>query len=169
MAQVKLEQVSKVYPGNVQAVAPMDLHIAHGELTVLVGPSGCGKSTTLRMIAGLEEATTGRIFIGDRMVNDVEPRDRNIADTARYIEMVDTLGHATGDSELLDDEALRLERLALLLRTDMGIPLDLLDAAGRTRAGVLVEEGLAEFPDSATLRLCGRGRSLVDPIAAELA
>jgi len=79
LAQVKLEEVSKIYPGNVQAVAPMDLHIAHGELTVLVGPSGCGKSTTLRMIAGLEEATTGRIFIGDRMVNDVEPRDRNIA------------------------------------------------------------------------------------------
>ena len=79
LARVQLEQVSKVYPGDVQAVAPMDLDIAHGEFTVLVGPSGCGKSTTLRMIAGLEDATTGTIRIGDRVVNDVEPRDRNIA------------------------------------------------------------------------------------------
>lgn len=79
MAQVKLEQVSKVYPGDVLAVSPMDLHIADGEFMVLVGPSGCGKSTTLRMIAGLEEATEGEISIGDRVVNDVEPRDRNIA------------------------------------------------------------------------------------------
>jgi len=79
VAQVVLEQVSKVFPGGVQAVAPMDLLIDHGEFAVLVGPSGCGKSTTLRMIAGLEEVTTGTISIGDRVVNDVEPRDRNIA------------------------------------------------------------------------------------------
>jgi len=79
LAQVKLEQVSKIYPGKVQAVAPMDLHIAHGEFLVLVGPSGCGKSTTLRMVAGLEEVTDGQISIGDRVVNDVEPRDRDIA------------------------------------------------------------------------------------------
>ncbi len=79
MAQVRLDQVSKTYPGGVQAVSPMDLQIAHGEFTVLVGPSGCGKSTTLRMIAGLEEVTGGQVHIGDRMVNDVEPRDRNIA------------------------------------------------------------------------------------------
>ncbi len=79
VARVQLENVSKVYPGDVQAVAPMDLDIAHGEFTVLVGPSGCGKSTTLRMVAGLEEATTGTIKISDRVVNDVEPRDRNIA------------------------------------------------------------------------------------------
>ncbi len=79
MARVQLEQVSKVYPGDVLAVAPMDLDVAHGEFNVLVGPSGCGKSTTLRMIAGLEEATTGTIRIADRVVNHVEPRDRNIA------------------------------------------------------------------------------------------
>ncbi|MEN8008105.1 MAG: sn-glycerol-3-phosphate ABC transporter ATP-binding protein UgpC [Candidatus Krumholzibacteriota bacterium] len=79
MARVQLEDVSKIYPGDVQAVAPMDLDIAHGEFTVLVGPSGCGKSTTLRMVAGLEDATTGTIRIGDRVVNHVEPRDRNIA------------------------------------------------------------------------------------------
>ncbi len=79
MALVKLENVSKTYAGEVLAVAPMNLHIAHGEFTVLVGPSGCGKSTTLRMIAGLEEVSSGEISIGDRVVNDVEPRDRNIA------------------------------------------------------------------------------------------
>ena len=79
MAQVILEKVSKTYPGGVIAVHPVDLRIAHGEFAVLVGPSGCGKSTTLRMIAGLEEITGGTISIGDRVVNDVEPRDRNIA------------------------------------------------------------------------------------------
>ena len=79
MAQVILHQVSKTYAGGVVAVHPVDLHIAHGEFAVLVGPSGCGKSTTLRMIAGLEEITAGTVTIGDRVVNDVEPRDRNIA------------------------------------------------------------------------------------------
>jgi len=96
-------------------------------------------------------------------------RTRNVPDTARYIEMAGSIGHATTESESLDGEALRLERIALLLRTDLGIPLDLLDAAGRKRAAQLAEEGLAEFPDSSTLRLSGRGRALVDPIAVELA
>ena len=79
MATVSLKQVSKTYPGNVTAVHPMDLDVAHGEFLVLVGPSGCGKSTTLRMIAGLEEITSGDIFIGDKIVNEVEPKDRDIA------------------------------------------------------------------------------------------
>lgn len=79
MARVVLDHVSKTYSGGVQAVHPLDLAIAHGEFAVLVGPSGCGKSTTLRMIAGLEEVTAGTITIGDRVVNDIEPRDRNIA------------------------------------------------------------------------------------------
>ena len=79
MAKVGLKGVSKVYPGNVVAVATIDLEITDGEFVVLVGPSGCGKSTTLRMIAGLEDATTGTISIGDRIVNDVEPKDRNVA------------------------------------------------------------------------------------------
>ncbi len=79
MATVSLKQVSKTYPGNVVAVQPMDLEISHGEFVVLVGPSGCGKSTTLRMIAGLEEITQGTILIADQVVNEMEPRDRNIA------------------------------------------------------------------------------------------
>ncbi|HZL34150.1 MAG TPA: sn-glycerol-3-phosphate ABC transporter ATP-binding protein UgpC [Tepidisphaeraceae bacterium] len=79
MALVDLEKVTKVYPGGVKAVDGIDLHIADREFVVLVGPSGCGKSTTLRMIAGLEEITSGQIRIGQRVVNDVAPKDRDIA------------------------------------------------------------------------------------------
>jgi multiple sugar transport system ATP-binding protein len=79
MVDVVLEKVSKVYPGGVQAVREISLHVKSGEFVVLVGPSGCGKSTTLRMIAGLEEITEGIIRIGDRVVNDVPPKDRDIA------------------------------------------------------------------------------------------
>src|SRR5690348_2673197 len=79
MAQVVLEKVSKVYPGGVKAVDAIDLGIKDQEFIVLVGPSGCGKSTTLRMVAGLEEITDGTIRIGDRVVNNVPPKDRDIA------------------------------------------------------------------------------------------
>jgi multiple sugar transport system ATP-binding protein len=79
MAEVRLEQVSKVYPGGVRAVRDLDLVVRDRELLVLVGPSGCGKSTVLRLVAGLEEAGGGRIFIGDRQVNDVPPKDRDVA------------------------------------------------------------------------------------------
>ena len=79
MAKVQLEGVGKVYPGDVEAVIDFNLEVEDGEFVVLVGPSGCGKSTTLRMIAGLEEITTGTIIIGDREVNIVPPKDRDIA------------------------------------------------------------------------------------------
>src|SRR3954468_14957699 len=79
MAQVLLDKVSKVYPGNVKAVDAIDLGIRDQEFVVLVGPSGCGKSTTLRMVAGLEEISDGTIRIGNRVVNDVPPKDRDIA------------------------------------------------------------------------------------------
>ncbi len=79
MAQVELEKVTKVYPGGVKAVDAIDLGIADQQFVVLVGPSGCGKSTTLRMIAGLEEITDGTIRIGTRIVNDVPPKNRDIA------------------------------------------------------------------------------------------
>src|SRR5688500_15936797 len=79
MARVDLEKVSKIYPGGVRAVNAIDLAIADQEFVVLVGPSGCGKSTTLRMVAGLEEISDGAIRIGDRVVNDVPPKDRDIA------------------------------------------------------------------------------------------
>src|SRR5437762_1371654 len=79
MAQVVLDKVSKVFPGGVKAVDAIDLGIRDQEFVVLVGPSGCGKSTTLRMVAGLEEISDGTIRIGNRVVNDVPPKDRDIA------------------------------------------------------------------------------------------
>ena len=79
MAGVTLENVDKVYDGVNKVVDNLSLRIEDGEFIVLVGPSGCGKSTTLRMIAGLEETTRGTIRIGDRVVNDVSPKDRDIA------------------------------------------------------------------------------------------
>ncbi len=79
MAEVVLKGVVKRYAGDVLAVRSLDLEIADGELVVLVGPSGCGKSTTLRMIAGLEDITAGELVIGGRRVNEVPPRDRDIA------------------------------------------------------------------------------------------
>ncbi len=79
MAQVILEQVTKIYPGGMKAVDAIDLSIRDQEFVVLVGPSGCGKSTTLRMVAGLEEISGGTIRIADRVVNNVPPKDRDIA------------------------------------------------------------------------------------------
>ena len=79
MAKVVLEHVFKVYPGNVLAVKDVNLEIEDREFVVLVGPSGCGKSTTLRMIAGLEEITQGSIYIDGKKVNDVPPKNRDIA------------------------------------------------------------------------------------------
>jgi multiple sugar transport system ATP-binding protein len=79
MARVELEKVSKIYAGGVKAVDAIDLAIRDQEFIVLVGPSGCGKSTTLRMVAGLEEISEGVIKIGERVVNDVPPKDRDIA------------------------------------------------------------------------------------------
>ena len=79
MAEVILEHVWKIYDGKVAAVKDVNLEIKDREFMVLVGPSGCGKSTTLRMIAGLEEISKGEIRIGDRVVNNVAPKDRDIA------------------------------------------------------------------------------------------
>ncbi len=79
MARVKLEHVSKIFDKDVVAVNDVNVEIKDKEFMVLVGPSGCGKSTTLRMIAGLEEISDGKIYIGDRIVNDVPPKDRDIA------------------------------------------------------------------------------------------
>ena len=78
MAEVKLKNITKKY-GDVVAVKNMSLNIPHNEFLVLVGPSGCGKSTTLRMIAGLEEISGGEIYIGDQVVNEKDPKDRNIS------------------------------------------------------------------------------------------
>jgi multiple sugar transport system ATP-binding protein len=79
MASVTLKEVYKKYPGGVIAVSDFNMEIKDKEFIILVGPSGCGKSTTLRMIAGLEDISEGELYIGDRLVNDVAPKDRDIA------------------------------------------------------------------------------------------
>jgi sn-glycerol 3-phosphate transport system ATP-binding protein len=79
MATITLDQVRKVYPGKVEAVKGISLDIADGDFIVLVGPSGCGKSTLLRMIAGLETISAGTVKIGDRVVNEIDPAERDIA------------------------------------------------------------------------------------------
>ena len=79
MASLSLQHVYKKYEGGVVAVSDFNLEIADKEFIILVGPSGCGKSTTLRMIAGLEDISEGDVYIGDRLINDVLPKDRDIA------------------------------------------------------------------------------------------
>ena len=79
MASLSLKHIYKKYPGGVTAVSDFNLEIKDKEFLILVGPSGCGKSTTLRMIAGLEEISEGELWIGDNLVNDVAPKDRDIA------------------------------------------------------------------------------------------
>lgn len=79
MASISLKNIFKIYPGDITAVSDFNLEIDDKEFIILVGPSGCGKSTTLRMIAGLEEISKGELFIGDNLVNDVAPKDRDIA------------------------------------------------------------------------------------------
>ena len=79
MASITFKHVRKTYPGGVTVVPDLNLEIQHKEFVILVGPSGCGKSTTLRMIAGLEDISDGELLIGDRVVNDVAPKDRDIA------------------------------------------------------------------------------------------
>ena len=79
MAGISLRNIKKVYPGNVEVIPDLSLEIKDKEFIILVGPSGCGKSTTLRMIAGLEEISGGELYIGDKLVNDVPPKDRDIA------------------------------------------------------------------------------------------
>ena len=79
MASVNIVGLNKVYPNGFHAVKDVQLEIEDKEFMIFVGPSGCGKTTTLRMIAGLEDITKGEMYIGDQLVNDVSPKDRNIA------------------------------------------------------------------------------------------
>ena len=79
MSTVKLEHICKKYPNGFEAVKDFNLEIGDKEFIIFVGPSGCGKSTTLRMIAGLEEISGGDLYIDDKRMNDVEPKDRDIA------------------------------------------------------------------------------------------
>ena len=110
MSTVELEQVKKVYPNGFEAVPGIDLGVAEGELMVLVGPSGCGKTTVLRMIAGLEDISGGVLRIGDKVVNELGPRERDIAmvfqNYALYPHMTvaDNIGFALKLQKLPKDE-----------------------------------------------------------------
>ena len=84
MAEIVLEQVRKVYGDGTEAVRGVDLTIPDGSLAVLVGPSGCGKTTLLRLVAGLEAISAGTVRIGERVVNDVSPKDRDLAMAVSY-------------------------------------------------------------------------------------
>lgn len=79
MASLSLKNITKKYPNGFEAVKDFNLEIADREFVIFVGPSGCGKSTTLRMIAGLEDISSGELYIDGKLMNDVEPKDRDIA------------------------------------------------------------------------------------------
>ena len=79
MASIALERVTKQFPDGTTAVDELSLEVADGEFMILVGPSGCGKTTALRMVAGLEQVTSGDIRIGDEVVNELDPVDRDVA------------------------------------------------------------------------------------------
>src|SRR5215211_6343973 len=79
VAEIELQQLTKVYSDGTRAVKELDLQISDGEFVVLVGPSGCGKTTALRMVAGLEPITSGEVRIGGRVVNDLPPKNRDVA------------------------------------------------------------------------------------------
>src|SRR6266498_2929350 len=103
MAQVALDHVTKVFDDHVLAVDDLTLTVGDGEFIILVGPSGCGKSTALRILAGLEKVTSGRIAIDGRIVNDVSPRDRDIAmvfqNHALYPHVIVDRGPAGGEKQ----------------------------------------------------------------------
>ncbi|MDQ5822232.1 MAG: sn-glycerol-3-phosphate ABC transporter ATP-binding protein UgpC [Actinomycetota bacterium] len=137
MAAIQLENVSKVYPDGTRAVHELDLEIADGELVVFVGPSGCGKTSALRMVAGLEEITEGTIRIGDEVVNELPPKDRDVAmifqNYALYPHMTafDNMAFALKLRNLRRDERNRRVRDAARV---LGLS-DVLDKKPRTLSG----------------------------------
>jgi multiple sugar transport system ATP-binding protein len=129
MATVVLEKLNKVYDNGYQAIHDLDLDVRDREFLVLVGPSGCGKSTALRMVAGLESITGGELRIGDRRVNDVEPKDRDIAMVFQnyalypHMSVYDNIGFALKLAKLPKQEIdARVRRAASIL--ELGSYLD---------------------------------------------
>jgi multiple sugar transport system ATP-binding protein len=127
MAEVVLQNLTKIYSNGVEAVRGLSLHVADGEFVVLVGPSGCGKTTTLRLIAGLEQASAGRIQIGGRLVNTLPPRKRDVAmvfqkstlyphlDVSRNLQVSLQLGRSIGPITRLGYRLFRPARHAEIL------------------------------------------------------
>jgi len=121
MASVVLDKVNKVYPNGFRAIEDLSLDIQDGEFLVLVGPSGCGKSTALRMVAGLEDISSGDLTIGDRLVNDLHPKDRDIAMVFQnyalypHMSVADNIGFALKLAKVPKDEI--SERVARAAQT----------------------------------------------------
>jgi multiple sugar transport system ATP-binding protein len=125
MATVVLDRVNKVYDNGFHAIHDLSLEIEDGEFLVLVGPSGCGKSTALRMVAGLESITAGEMRIGDRVVNDVEPKDRDIAMVFQnyalypHMSVYDNIGFALKLARVPRDEVdTRVRKAAAILELE---------------------------------------------------
>ena len=137
MAEVALEELTKVFPDGTTAVTDLDLDIGDGEFLVLVGPSGCGKTTALRMVAGLEDISGGRVRIGERVVNDVPPKDRDIAMVFQnyalypHLSVGENMGFGLRLRKVPKDEiASRVEEAARILGLD-----ELLDRKPRNLSG----------------------------------
>ncbi len=154
MATVTLSRVRKVYPNGVEAVRPCSFTIPDGELVVLVGPSGCGKSTLLRMVAGLEEITDGDLNIGDKIVNDVDPANRNIAmvfqNYALYPHMTvaKNMGYGLKNRGLPKDEiASKVEEAAKMLNLTEYLDRRPSQLSGGQRQRVAMGRAIVRSPD----------------------
>ena len=164
MAQIVLDHVDKVYPGSTRALDDLNLDVKEGEFMVLVGPSGCGKSTALRSIAGLEEITGGTIRIGERVVNDLPPKDRDIAmvfqNYALYPHMTvrENMGFALKLSKTPKEEMNRkVEEAAEILDLNQHLDRKPANLSGGQRQRVAMGRAIVRNPKpifSATV-LCG--------------
>ncbi len=155
MAQVVLDKIDKIYPNGFQAVTELSLEIEDGEFLVLVGPSGCGKSTALRMIAGLEEISGGEMRIGDRIVNDVEPKDRDIAMVFQnyalypHMSVYDNIGFALKLAKVPKEEAdVRIREAARILELEDNLDRKPGQLSGGQRQRVAMGRAIVRKPSA---------------------
>ena len=153
MATITLDKINKVYPNGFHAIYDLDLDIADTEFLVLVGPSGCGKSTALRMVAGLEEISTGEMRIGDRVVNDVEPKDRDIAMVFQnyalypHMSVYGNIGFALKLAKVPKDEAdRRIREAARILELDEQLDRRPAQLSGGQRQRVAMGRAIVRQP-----------------------
>jgi multiple sugar transport system ATP-binding protein len=155
MAQVTLDHLGKTFPDGTEAVLDLDLEIPDGELMVLVGPSGCGKTTTLRMVAGLEDTTAGAISIGDRVVTDLPPRERDVAmvfqNYALYPHktVFDNLAFPLKLRDFAKDEIeQRVKRIARMLDLEEQLPRKPRQLSGGQRQRVAMGRAIVREPQA---------------------